>query len=115
MADVVVTVPKRLWEEWLAEGDLPGEQWSGDYSDFWVGGVPVKLCVGERVYVVCNQKLRGYSPLYCLYKEGKRCALVRRGGAVACTVDEEIKGFRGFRYRWWDRNDEKSFEDWRTL
>ena len=26
MSDVVVTVPKRLWDEWIAEGDLPGEE-----------------------------------------------------------------------------------------
>ncbi len=26
MSDVVVTVPKSLWESWIEEGDLPGEE-----------------------------------------------------------------------------------------
>ena len=34
--DVVVTVPKDLWEVWLDEGDLPGDEFEGDYSHFWI-------------------------------------------------------------------------------
>jgi hypothetical protein len=36
MADVVVTVPMKLWDEWIAEGDLPGDRWSGMVSHFWI-------------------------------------------------------------------------------
>lgn len=41
-------------------------------------------------------------------------ALVRRAGAVAVTIPEPITGFRGWRYRWWPREAEVPFPDWRT-
>ena len=40
--------------------------------------------------------------------------ICRRGGAVACTIDEPIPGFRGLRKRWWRIEDERPFPDWRT-
>jgi hypothetical protein len=48
-------------------------------------------------------------------KERYRCgkapiAFVRGGGAVACTIDEPIVGFRGWRNRWWNREDEKPLD-----
>lgn len=33
--------------------------------------------------------------------------LIRGGGALACTMDEHIPGFRGYRYRFWKRDQEK--------
>lgn len=41
-------------------------------------------------------------------------AIVRKGGAVACTIDEPIPGFRGLRKRWWDRAIERPFPEWKT-
>ena len=110
MADVVVTVPKRLWAEWIAEGDLPGEVPSGDEFAFYIGGPLPKIAAGERVYVVAHGKLRGYAPLVRL----RPGALIRAGGAVAVTIDEPIPGFRGWRYRWWRREDERDFPNWRS-
>lgn len=123
MSDVVVTVPKnfthpdapglRGLKAWLAEGDPPGTEWSG--QDWWFttyGSIP-KISPGERVYVVCEGRLVGYAPLVSVMRDESRwkngrgpIAFVRRGGAVALTLNEEIKGFRGWRYRWWDREDE---------
>lgn len=127
MSDVVVTVPKNFTHPsapgkrglaaWLAEGDPPESEWSG--QEWWFttyGGIP--LCnPGDRVYVVCEGRLVGYSPLIrCMYDEGvaERCkgdyhgpiAFIRGGGAVACTIDLPITGFRGWRYRWWSREAE---------
>lgn len=115
--DVVVTVPKSFgWAKWLDEGDLPGDPWSGLESWFYLGGYPPKnLRGGDRVYVVFNGKLRGYAPLTNIRQTGpSRYALVRRDGAVVCTIKEEIKGFRGFRYRWWEYGDELPFPNWRV-
>ena len=56
-----------------------------------------------RCYVVAHGKLRGYCPLFALETDetGRELkALIRRGGAVAVTTEEEIRGFRGWRYRW---------------
>jgi hypothetical protein len=41
-----------------------------------------------------------------------RYALVRHGDAVAVTIDEFVRGFRGWRYRWWNRDIETPFPDW---
>ena len=117
MTDVAVTVPKRLWQEWIEEGDLPGEMWTGMVSHFWLGGNMPRMWPGERVYVVAHGKLRGYAPLvgteeWCRLRPSVHC-LMRHGGAVAVTIDEPIRGFQGWRYRWWSPEDEKPFPDWR--
>lgn len=117
MTDVVVTVPKGLWLDWLAEGDLPGEeaQWE---SHFWFhGGIP-RIEPGDRVYVVAHGRLRGYAPLVtveprCRLRQNMSCFL-RRGDAEAVTIPEHIRGFQGWRYRWWERNAEVPFPEWQT-
>lgn len=122
--DIVVTVPanfkfagKTGLAAWIDEGQLPGDDESGEDWHFFLGGHPPKdIQPGDRVYVVCQWKLRGYAPLVRVEKDvhGGGYALVRRGGAVAVTIDEPVKGFRGCRYRWWKREDEKPFPDWQT-
>ena len=117
MADVVVTVPKALWQTWIDEGDAVGEPYSGELWSFYLYGARPKIRRGERVYVVAHGRLRGYAPLSYVEDEGPpggRFALVRRGGAVAVTIDEPIRGFRGWRERWWDRDAERPFPIWRT-
>ncbi len=114
MADVVVTVPKGLWFDWIAEGDAVGEPETGEEWGFFLGaaqGVP-DIKPGERVYIVAHGRLRGYAPLTRL--QARPLALGRQGGAVAVTIPEAVTGFRGWRYRWWDRNIEVPFPDWRT-
>jgi hypothetical protein len=114
MSDVVVTVPKYLWLEWLDEGDLPDEEETGDEYAFYLGGPKPDIRPGERVYVVAHGKVRGYAPLIRMAVLGGSYALIRGGGAVACTIAEPVTGFRGWRYRWWDYDDEQPFPDWRT-
>lgn len=112
--DVVVTVPKSFGlQTWISEGDIAGEEWSGREWHFYLGGNPPKMQRGDRVYVVYNGKLRGYAPLVRIERTGhRRYALVRHGGAVAASIPESIRGFRGFRYRWWNRDDEQPFPEW---
>lgn len=113
--DVVVTVPKSFGlKTWIDEGDLPGEPWTGAEYHFYLGmSAPKNIRPGDRVYVVYNGRLRGYAPLVRIERYSWGCALVRHGGAVAMTIDEHIPGFRGFRYCWWNRADEKPFPDWK--
>lgn len=116
MPDVVVSCPKDRWQEWVAEGDLPGEPWSGNVYDFYLGGPVPNIAPGERVYIVAHSKLRGYAPLVRVaVNDGGwgGFSLVRHGGAVAVTIAEPIRGFRGWRYRWWNREDEMPFPLWR--
>jgi hypothetical protein len=131
MSDLVVTVPKTFTHPaapgfkglaaWIAEGDAAGEPASGQEWMFTTFGPLPHIQPGERVYVVCEGKLRGYAPLVrCMYDSARYrngqapIALIRGGGAVAVTIDEEIRGFRGYRTRWWDRAAEKPFPNWRT-
>lgn len=114
MSDVVVTVPKAVWSEWIAEGDAAGEPPSGNGYFFTIPHPAPDIRPGERVYVVAHGRLRGYAPLVRLDRAFGSLALIREGGAVAVTIDQPIRGFRGWRYRWWNRSDEVPFPDWRT-
>lgn len=111
--DIVVTVPKRFGlDTWIAEGDPAGAPWSGEEWHFYLGGALPRIEPGERVYIVFNSVLRGYAPLIRIDRCGSRYGLVRHGGAEAVSIAEYIPGFRGFRYRWWDRALEQPFADW---
>jgi hypothetical protein len=119
LMDVVVTVPKGLWLDWIEEGDLPGDPPSGYTSHFWIApwNLP-RMLVGDRVYIVAHGRLRGYAPLRATERACElnpdRACLVRDGEAVAVTIDEPIRGFQGWRYRWWERDAERPFPDWMT-
>lgn len=121
MADVVVTLPKSFGlKRWIGEGDAAGDTphpdtLAGCRGYWW--GVPSRpnVEVGERVYVVYDGRLIGYAPLDRISLHGGRWFLGRALGATAVTIDEEIKGFRGYRYRWWKLSVERPFPEWRNL
>ena len=111
MCDLVGTCPKGFWEEWIAEGDAVGEPESGEEWGWFTEHSFRSLAKpGDRFYVVAHGKLRGYA----IVTDVRGGAIVRRGGAVACTIDEPIPGFRGLRKRWWDKSIEHPFPDWKT-
>lgn len=114
MTDVVVTVPKGVWEGWIAEGDAAGEPPTGEEWGFFTYGAWPDIQPGERVYIVAHGMLRGYAPLTRLDGDGGQVVFGRKGGAVAVTIREPITGFRGWRYRWWKREQEEPFLDWKT-
>ena len=117
MTDFVGTCPKDFWMEWLREGDVAGTEESGQ-EYYWRTRHPLAEQVhpGDRLYIVANGKLRGYAPIVSVQFDPQKRTwwLVRKGGAVACTVDEYIRGFQGLRKRWWLRSREKPFENWMT-
>jgi len=123
MSDVVVTVPVKQWSRWLEEGDLPGDRPTGRQYSFSVPTAPRDLFRGDRVYIVCNGKLRGYAPLVSIVQgtivpRGIRMTgwlLIREGSAVAVTIPRVFVPRRGFVYRWWPRDMETPFPDWKTL
>jgi hypothetical protein len=125
--DIVCTVPKHLWAAWKAEGHLPGDEESEDdpFLDamdgyhFWISPQPLpRIIKGERVYIVSHGRLRGYSPLIaverrCTIRPSVSC-LLRYGHAEAVTIPKSIRGFRGWQYRSWGREEEIPFPMWRT-
>lgn len=114
MSDVVVTVPKRIWLDWIMEGDAAGDPATGEEWGFFLGGHAPRILPGERVYIVAHGRLRGYSPLTRIADTDRGYALCRKAGAEAITIPETIPGFRGWRTRWWARSIEVPFPDWRT-
>lgn len=110
MPDLVVTVPKWFWGEWIAEGDTAGTPATGEEWGFYIGRRMPPIAPGERLYIVAHGLLRGYAPVTRV-QPGCIC---RRGGAVALTIDQVIPGFRGWRHRWWDPATEHDFPDWQT-
>jgi len=119
--NLVVTVPKWFWPEWIAEGDPAGAPASGTEWGFFMGGNKPPIGPGDRLYIVAHNRLRGYSPVTALRfvpgeygpTERGKWAICREGGAVAVTIDEPIKGFQGFRKVWWKPEAEKPFPNWR--
>src|ERR1700733_9887576 len=110
MADLVGTCPKGFWEEWIAEGDAASDNgvivpWSGmDWSWCTRDHKANSINYRERFYVVAHGKLRGWAPVIRVDLTGDDgFEIIRRDGAVACTIPEMIPGFRGLRVRWWDR------------
>jgi hypothetical protein len=63
MSDLVVTVPKDFWLEWIDEGDAAGSVESGEEWGFFVGYRRPDIIPGERLYVVAWGRLRGYAPV----------------------------------------------------
>lgn len=116
--DVVITIPQAMVAGWFAEGDLAGDPPGGWYDlyAYTVGRKPGDwLKPGARVYVAFYGRIRGYAPLVAVDPwDARRWALVRAGDAVACTIPDDVPGFRGIRRRWWDRSQEIAFPDWKT-
>jgi len=163
MTDLVVTVPRNLWSEWIEEGDAVGEPETGEEWGFFLGHHRPPILPGERLYIVAHDRLRGYAPVTrvaffidncpdhtvseammaqdvggtgydcawcrevldaCTFfgsdarpridgqNASGRWAIGRKGGAVAVTIPEQVRGFRGFRPRWWYREQERPFPGW---
>jgi len=115
MADLVGTCPKDFWEEWVAEGDAASDPETGEEWSWYTGHrLAHQIRPGERFYVVAHGKLRGFA---LVTRVGKLLdgtfEIIRKGQAVACTIDEPICGFRGLRLRWWKLEGEKPFPDWK--
>lgn len=118
MVDLVGTCPQDFWEEWIAEGDAAGEPETGEeWAWFTRHGLIRAAAPGDRFYVVARGSLRGWAPITRIEppRPGLMGAIVRRGNAVACTIPELIPGFRGLRERWWPRESELPFENWREV
>jgi hypothetical protein len=116
VADLVGTCPKGFWEEWIAEGDAAGDPGTGEEWSWYTGHrLARNIQPGERFYVVADGKLRGYAPVIRVGKlPDGTFEIIRKGGAIACTISPPIPGFRGLRLRWWKREEETPFPDWKN-
>jgi hypothetical protein len=113
--DLVGTCPKDFWLEWIAEGDAAGDPETGEEWGWYTGDrKAASVQPGDRFYVVAHGRLRGWAPVTRVCRDaGGGWIICRRGAAVACTIPESIPGFRGLRLRWWGREVERPFVQWR--
>ncbi|HEX5508797.1 MAG TPA: hypothetical protein VFX37_09860 [Pseudolabrys sp.] len=116
MVDIVGTCPKDFWSEWIAEGDAAGLPESGEEWGWYTRHSYALLAnPGDRFYVVAWGRLRGWAPIVRVNNNGSGGYCVcRKGGAVACTIARPIPGFRGLAKRWWNRDEEIAFPNWKT-
>lgn len=114
--DLVGTCPKNFWPEWIEEGDPAGSPETGEEWGWYTRHSSARLIVpGDRFYVVAWGRLRGYALVTRLHVDGHGGYVIcRKGGAVACTIDKPIPGFRGLERPSWSRADERPFPEWQT-
>lgn len=109
--DIVVTIPRSEYENDDRETQDMLER---DLVQFWtLQRVPKKLQIGDRVYFVKNGKIESSMKVIDIIKNSTMmCETTRRTWTGKCQIvmddlrEENInilgvKGFRGFRYRWW--------------
>ena len=111
MTDIVVTIPKREIKSFEKELiDLEKDDSLLKY--YKVSSKPTKLKVGDSIYFCLNNKIRFKADVEDLdYIEMFRCETTGRqwesGTHVICNNfspvedGQVIKGFQGFRYKWW--------------
>ena len=116
--DLVGTCPKTFWREWLEEGDCAGDTPSADPDSFgwWTRHrLAGHIRIGDRFYVVAHGRCRGYATVSQIDSVvAFESVCIYRVDPVAVTIPEAIAGFRGLRKRWWKREDEIPFPNWRT-
>lgn len=114
--DLVGVCPKNFFADWIAEGDAAGDPPTGqEWGWYTRSRLAPSIQPGDRFYVVAHGKLRGYAPVTRVLEQPEGGWIIcRKADAVAVTLDTPLPGFRGLRRRWWERDREKCFPDWRT-
>lgn len=130
MSDIVVTVAKTFTlpsapglkglAAWIKGVLSTVEPLSFDYfCEHTIGCARPQIAAAERVYILCEGRIRGFCPLIGIREvphAGKNTfRLLLGAGGEAVTVPWDVNGFGGWCYRWWDRSDELPFPDWRTV
>ena len=103
---------------------MPGDD-SDKFFGFSTSWPRPKIDPGDRVYILCEGFIRGYAPLVEMRTSSHRggwCKIefIRAGGAVAVTIRGPdglplpVVGFRGWRYRFWELENEMPFPGWQT-
>ena len=112
--DIVVTVPKREYKTDAAEDELLA---LGESGAFWAMNRRPLLSPGERVYFVKEGKITTSMKVDRIESGEAQCDLTGRTWPGKCIIHMtdlrteepiEVKGFRGFRYRWWKNHTEET-------
>lgn len=76
------------------------------------GTIPLRLFGGERIYVVQDGELRGYTTVNGIGHLRDHLALVSSSGWTPCRLRARVRQMRQrWTYRWWDRGAEITTTD----
>ncbi len=110
--DIVVTIPKREYNNDDLETKFLED--NPDAIQWWsMGRTPKKVKIGDRIYFVKNKKIDSSMKIINIeLGSNKYCEVTHRTWDKGCniiiddlrdeTFDFEVKGFQGFRYKWWN-------------
>jgi hypothetical protein len=106
--DIVVTIPK---SEYKNDEIETKDMINNNLRQFWkFNKPPKKLEVGDRMYFVKNNKIESSMRVLDIELTSETCYTTGRiwtGWLVYMdnlkyeNFDIKVKGFQGFRYRWW--------------
>lgn len=109
--DIVVTIPKSEYDNDDRETALFNSD--KDYIQFWtMSKLPKSIKVGDRVYFVKHGEIESSMQVYDIELNAENICEVTERTWKGCTLymtdlrDErhlgiKVKGFQGFRYKWW--------------
>lgn len=109
--DIVVTIPRSEYENDDIENKLMQE--SEDTIQFWkFSKLPKNIQVGDRVYFIKNNKIPYSMRIREISKnDWEQCTTTGRiweGNLIFMddlreeNLPFEVRGFRNFRYKWWE-------------
>lgn len=110
--DIVVTIPKSEYKNDDLETKFLKE--NEDAYQFWtLSRNPTKLNIGDKVYFVKNNKIDSSMKIFDIKNNNSmKCEVTDRvwSGEYQLLMNDlkdethlniNIKGFQGFRYKWW--------------
>jgi hypothetical protein len=109
MMDIVVTIPKNEY----TNDDKENDDIKNGSNAFWtLSKKPTKLLIGDRVYFVKNKSIQSSMKVIDILTNSQmQCDTTDRTWIGNCQIvmddfreenlPKHIKGFQGFRYRWW--------------
>lgn len=109
--DIVVTIPRTEYKNDDMENKFIKDN-DNAYSFWTLSKIPKKLEVGDRVYFVKNNRIDSSMEFYMSEVNAENYCEVTNRSWQGCTLymhdrrkenlDIEVKGFQGFRYKWWE-------------
>jgi hypothetical protein len=109
--DIVVTIPKTEYEN---DDKETRDTLENGYQQFWtLSKRPKRLSIKDRVYFVKRNKIESSMRVLDIkHNSSMLCETTGRMWNGICQIvmddlrteqlDLSVKGFQGFRYRWWE-------------
>lgn len=112
--DIVVTIPKSEYKN----DDLEARYFTknaGSFQFWTMNRIPKNIKEGDRIYFVKNSKIESSMNIFTIgHNTHEKCEVTNRNWQGKCVlylddlryedIDMQVKGFQGFRYKWWEED-----------